>query len=159
LDPADFDRLYEVLRPKLVRFFDHRGCLDPYDLADETVVRLVAAMARREIRDFNGFAFGVARHVYFDWLEQKGKANLQTDTTPAPPPRNTSQRAICLQRCLRLWPAQKRELIEAYFVDGNRIDLAKRSGLGANALRIRIFHLKQKLRTCVDLCVEGASAR
>jgi hypothetical protein len=46
-----------------------------------------------------------------------------------------------------------RRLLEAYYLD-SRNGLAAREGLTPNALRLRVFKEKQKLRACVARCLQ-----
>src|SRR5438045_1046331 len=87
LAPAEFERLltrinadrnraaegYELLRRKLVLFFERTRCTRPDELADETIDRVATRLGAEEIRDLNLFAYGVARKVCLEVQRKQGR--------------------------------------------------------------------------------------
>src|SRR6202008_1561467 len=79
LDWLDSDRelagiKYEQIRSRLIKFFTGRGCIDPEELADETINRVTSKLS--EIRkEFTGdpalYFYGVAKLVYMEYLRRK----------------------------------------------------------------------------------------
>ena len=57
-------------------------------------------------------------------------------------------RARCLDECLRSLPAETRDLLEAYYF-GSRAALAARLDITPNALRLRVFKEKRRLRASI----------
>jgi hypothetical protein len=53
---------------------------------------------------------------------------------------------------LRALTPSEQELLEAYYFDV-RTELAVREGITPNALRLRVFKAKQKLRSCIGCCL------
>lgn len=155
-ESADLEQVYERLRRKLVTYFRYKRSVDPYDLADETITRVVAATKRQEIRDIPKFALGVAHNVQVDNLRKAKKES--SPPFPDAPAASPSQEAQCLEQCLRLLSQENRELVEAYFVDRDRKELARTMGLAPNALRIRIFKLKRTLVLCKERCTRNGTA-
>jgi hypothetical protein len=58
----------------------------------------------------------------------------------------------CLTNCLNGMRPGARELLEAYYLDP-RAGLAAREGVTPNALRLRVFKEKQRLRACMCRCL------
>jgi hypothetical protein len=57
--------------------------------------------------------------------------------------------------CLRIrsvFNLQQQYFGVAYYLD-DRADLAAREGITPNALRLRVFKAKQKLRACIACCL------
>lgn len=149
----EFGRLYPLLRRKLLIYFRYRGWPDPWNLADETVARVVGAMRRTEIKDINRFALSVAHNVHVDEVERVRREAAIALPEPVPPAAPDPE-AHCLEQCLRRLSSEQRELIEAFFLDRRRKELAGVLGLSANALRLRVFKLKRTLRACKGQCLE-----
>src|SRR5215510_11235068 len=62
---------YEVIRRGLTQFFERRGCLEPAELADKTIDRVIKKLP--EIYDqYSGeqakYFYGVAHYVYQEYL-------------------------------------------------------------------------------------------
>ena len=87
LDWLDSDReqaalKYEKIRRSLIKIFTGRGCVEPEDLADETINRVTSKLKEIE-KEFSGdrtrYFFGVANKVHLEHLRRKLPQ-------PAPPP-------------------------------------------------------------------------
>ncbi len=163
--PADFDEAYRRLRRKVVKFFDWKRCREASELADETLVRVLQAIDREaNIRNFNTFVYGIAGHLLVDWIKGQVKSEelrcgLETGFDLDWLPQDSSDEALCLERCLRTLPPENREFIEACFVDKRRAALTRELNLSKNAMRMRIYHSKQRLRACMDVCVKTQKTR
>jgi DNA-directed RNA polymerase specialized sigma24 family protein len=147
---------YEHIRRVLTRFFERRGC----ERADERVDKTINTVTRRiaegeQVRspDPGSFFHGVAKNVYLESLRERSAAGLDGVDPPAARPASRSQ--ACLEECLGRLPADSRELLEAYYLDDDREGLARRLGITLNALRLRVFKEKKKLRPCVERCLEA----
>lgn len=166
LDP-DRDRaaeMYEIIRRKLIRLFEWRGCEFPEDLADETFNRVAKKLYEgTEIqRDPLGYFYGVAHLVYKeDWrgIARKKKA-LDSGAWPPRQPDEEPEdhRLSCLKKCLAQLPADQRHLLLEYHKgeDGNirnRKRLADELGVPINALRIRVHRIRRKLEDCIESCL------
>ena len=64
----------------------------------------------------------------------------------------TSTLADCVLRCIEEMTPAERELMEAYYLDRDRDVLAARLKVTPNALRIRVFRAKVRLRECLRDC-------
>ena len=58
----------------------------------------------------------------------------------------------CLERCLNTLSPDGRQLLEAYYLSG-RSELISRLGVTPNAVRLRVFKEKQRLRSCMARCL------
>lgn len=155
---------YELLRRKLVRFFECRGCLSPEDSADETINRVARKIAEGEaLQNPSGYFYGVARKVLLEELRRQ--AHEQRLEAPSPVRAGDlgcdPDRLNCLRRCLKQLPPESLELILAYYQGEqrvkieNRLKLAERLGAPVNALRIRACRVRQSIRACVEDCLCG----
>lgn len=156
---------YEEVRQHLVRFFTCWGCSEPEDLADHTIDRLVPWMEMRNwessgepIRLFYGFARNM-RH------EERRKPQVEPLSAHMPEmPAITEDKEhdfACLEACISALSADEGNLIRHYYeydpqekVKKHQA-LAKRLGIGINALRIRAWKIRSTLRGCVDKCIES----
>jgi DNA-directed RNA polymerase specialized sigma24 family protein len=154
---------YEEIRRRLIKFFACRGCRECEELADETINR-VAKRALDVAGSYTGdpvhYFYGVANNVHLEHLRKKKVAALH------PPPDATSSAELemeyeCLDRCMATLDPVSREIVLQYYQGekGAKINyrqaLAERTGLGANALRIRVHRVRAALRDCVLGCVAG----
>ena len=166
LDWLDSDReqagiKYEQIRSRLIKIFTGRGCIDPEELADETINRVTSKL--NEIQsEFKGdrarYFFGVANKVHLEYLRRK------TPQAPSPPP--DSARAElefrCLERCIdRLSEEDRTLLLKDYGAKGQtqaerRKALAEELEISLNALRIRVYRIRTALKDCIEKCIQGS---
>ena len=150
---------YEALRAKLIRLFACRGCPAPVELTDETLDRVGRTLSgRRELSgELGGFVHGVAQNVLREWWRRRPAAAAVVDleglaSPPAPEAEAPDERRLrCLEACLDALPAEERDLILRYYrsdervLIGTRRELARRLGIGMNALRIRAHRIRLRL--------------
>lgn len=166
LDWLDSDReqagiKYEEIRRRLIKLFIGRGCMDPEDLADETINRVTSKLAQIAIEtesDRPRYFYGVASMVLMEYLRRK---------PPQPPPLSPSDsnrlelEYRCLEECIAQLSEENRYLLLAYYgAEGKqkieqRRKLAEELGIAPNALRIRAYRIRQSLQECVQKCVEA----
>src|SRR5215213_2653383 len=93
-------RRYEEIRRSLIKIFVSRGCLEPEDLADETINRVVNRLNEIEATytgDRSLYFYGVAKKLHLEYIKRK--------PVPAPPPQvepeePADERGLtCLQHC------------------------------------------------------------
>lgn len=180
LNSLDIDRdrageKYENLRVKLLRFFEWRGAIHPDLLADETLDRVSRKIIQGEvIYDIPGYVYGVARFVLRESWEKLQRERASHDSVDLSTVadhhaneleeitiENEGERLTqCLDHCLDSLPAESRELILGYYQlergakIQNRRQLADRLGIPMNALRIRVFRIRERLETCVRNCLD-----
>jgi DNA-directed RNA polymerase specialized sigma24 family protein len=146
---------YESARRMLTRYFEWRQCKPADEYVDETIDRVARRLAAGEhVRsaDPETYFRGVARNVCLECHKQKTQetrtAPLSIPTTCCDP----SPLPACLEHCLQTLSREGRELLEAYYLK-RRVDLPARLGITPNAVRLRVFKEKQKLRDCVARCM------
>ena len=140
---------YEAIRRTLLKFFESRQCGAAEEHVDETIDRVARRVAGGErIRsDPSRYFRGVAKKISLEYFRRRARifdVHLLTREARQYP----HERTRCLDECLRSLPAHTRELLEAYYLD-NRAALAATLGITPNALRLRVFKEKQKLRAAL----------
>jgi len=164
LDWLDSDReqaalKYEKIRRSLIKIFTGRGCIEPEDLADETINRVTSKLKEIE-KEFSGdrtrYFFGVANKVHLEHLRRK----LPQPMPPPDDPNRIELEYSCLERCIERLSKQNRDLLLRYHgADGqaeteHRRRLAEELGIAPNALRIRVYRIRTTLKECVEKCIE-----
>jgi DNA-directed RNA polymerase specialized sigma24 family protein len=163
---ADRDRAgeqYELLRRKLVKFFECRRSPTAEDDADETITRVARKIEEGEaINQVAAYSYGVARLVLLESNRQHRRQMTLVEPVPAVHADRDSTEAearlACLERCLDGLPAATRDLLVSYYEGSKsgrirqRHRLADAHGMPINALRIRVHRLRAKLEDCVKRC-------
>jgi DNA-directed RNA polymerase specialized sigma24 family protein len=164
-DRDEAGRKYEVLRSKLISYFDWRNCPFPEDHADEALNRVIRKIeAGEELRDVSTYVFGVARMILLEIARRMENERAALHQLPAAilidtESDETQARMDCLRQCLATLPQKSRELITGYYEgDGpakinRRKELAAKLGMQLNALRIRACRLREKLEECMGRCL------
>jgi DNA-directed RNA polymerase specialized sigma24 family protein len=153
---------YENIRLRLIKIFTCRGCLEPEDLADETINRV-----SKKLPDIQGsyegdptrYFYGVANKVHMEYVRRK--------PPPVPPVTENSEEIEkeyeCLEKCMERLKPEHRGLVQDYYHDEKRtrIDhrkkLADQLGIALNALRIRAHRIRLSLYECVQDCVQDVA--
>lgn len=153
---------YETIRRRVYKTIAARGCGAAAEIFDETVYR-VARKLPDLLLEYEGepalYFYGVAKLVFLEYLRDQRKAD---GFRPLPLPSNHQQSEYeCLEECLnQLGPADKELLLHFYReetatqakIDGRKA-LAREHGLTDNALRLRLFRLREKLSVCLKQCL------
>jgi DNA-directed RNA polymerase specialized sigma24 family protein len=150
---------YEEIRNRLIMIFTCRGCYEAEELADETinrVTRRVPDIAATYTGDQALYFYGVAHKVHSEYLRKRS-------AQPPPPSVEKSEedeaRYDCLEGCMMSLTKDNRELLLNYYQEEKqakikaRKELAERLNIPLNAIRIRAFRLRERLRTCVLECL------
>jgi DNA-directed RNA polymerase specialized sigma24 family protein len=153
---------YEDIRLRLIKIFTCRGCLEPEDLADETINRV-----SKKLPDIQGtyegdptrYFYGVANKVHMEYVRRKPR--------PIPPVPDNSEdiekEYECLEKCIEKLKPEHRGLVLDYYQEEKRtrIDrrkkLADQLGIALNALRIRAHRIRVSLYECVQNCVQDVA--
>lgn len=151
---------YERLRFRLCTFFSQRHCRFADELADETINRVILKISEEEIQNKIAYCYGVARNVYRESL-RKERTHLDIDdvTVAAKAPEEQSFSSQCLDQCLEKLPPDSRNLLLDYFSEVKlaKIKLHQRISESLEttqtALRMRVMRTKQKLKVCVQECM------
>jgi RNA polymerase sigma factor (sigma-70 family) len=180
-EPRRAGEKYELMRAKLIRFFQCRGCQLAPDLADEVMNRVARrAHEGEEIRiaTLGDYFYGVARNVLREFVRSPENALSPIDELDLSPRfakqsedlrnssdarRDSESKLDCLESCLARLPAETRDLVISYYQDEagrkvrNRQRLADSMGVPMNALRIRVHRIRAKLETCVCDCLRDST--
>jgi DNA-directed RNA polymerase specialized sigma24 family protein len=168
-------RKYEGLRRKLIKFFEWNRCGRAEDLTDETLDRVGRRLAREDVADVLGFAWGVAQYVRQESARRMRQEVALSDLpraaqlrAPDDPERDLHERLLdegrarCLSTCLRRLARGQRELFLAYYQpcpdpSALRQRLAAEAGITIRGLRVRINRLREGLEGCVWRCLAGTA--
>ncbi len=157
--------IYELIRRKLVKFFEWRGCHLPEDLVDETINRVTRRLEEGEnLHDLQNYFYGVARLVFLEKLKEQKKVERALNQQPppliAPDDDNRGDlRLACFEACLQKLPTEHRDLIIKYYQQekrakiDNRRALADKMGVPLNTLRVRTHRIRENLEKCVNNCI------
>ena len=155
---------YLILRRKLVKIFERRGCVAADDLADQALDRIARKLEKEEIHDLKWAPIDDEGNFLLDEFESDDLLVGDSD------PENRIARAIggekeaaCLQNCLRKLPPRQHELMIAYY-EGERSEkielrqqLARDRGISTKCLRDQANWLRARLRMCVKQCLRNQS--
>jgi DNA-directed RNA polymerase specialized sigma24 family protein len=166
-DPGEAAERYEVLRRKLTKLFQWRGCAHAEDLVDATFDRVARRLEEGAVvapGDVTAYLHGVAVHVAQEYWrgavrEQPLPDRVLEAPAPAPAAAPDERSLECLDECLATLPPGGRALLERYHAPGGgqiaaRKALAREHGLTPLALRLRAFRLRNTLAACVTACEE-----
>lgn len=158
---------YELVRLKLVKYFELRMTANPDDLADETIDRVARRLAGGEriaSPEVMRYVYGVARNVLLEsWKSEQRQKKIVEFPQPA---NDDFDRELgdlqldCFQECLGQISPDSRGLLLRYYqhtgrakID-DRLVLARQLGVEVNALRIRIHRIKGELQRCTEKCMK-----
>ena len=155
---------YESIRLRLIKYFTCNGCGDQAeDLGDETFDRVAKKLERGEIPEpFTGnkslYFLAFAKNIR---LENIRKPPEIPPPPPVPPDKIEEEESECLEKCAPILPSDDRWLaIEYYrFEKSTKVEhhkkLAKKFGLSLPGLRTRIRRIRERLRPCIEECLES----
>jgi len=149
---------YQTIQFRLIRIFAARGCSDPEDLVDQSFNQ-AALRIDWLLENYEGdpalYIHGIAKKIFLE---------IRPDPIPPRVSLNTEElerRSVCLDQCLdQLTTPEERRLILEYHAKDKqerirtRRQLAKELGCTINALRIRVFHIHERLRPCIQECLQ-----
>jgi len=73
--------LFESLRAKLTTFFEVRRCIDPEELADETLQRVVLKICQgTEVSNLVGYSYGVAKNIFMEHVRSEKARQAYLDS-------------------------------------------------------------------------------
>ncbi len=160
-EPDKIGAEYEKLRFRLIAFFSARRCFFAEELADEVINRIVILIGREVIENKLSYIYAVARNVYLESLrKEKSHVNIDDLGLAADAPAEPDFSNDCLDKCLGMLPAERRELILDYFSEdkAEKIAMRRRTSkdlqINLTTLRVRVSRIKQDLARCVKDCME-----
>jgi len=168
LDPdrARAAEKYELLRRKLVKFFEWRGASSPEEHADETINRLSRRLDEGEtIQNISSYSYGVARMLLKEIEKQAvrermalvgyGLSESNEAASEAP-----DRRQRCFDDCLHALSGKTKTLILKYYEGERQAKIEQRKALAqslavsTDALRIRAHRIRVRLELCVNDCLD-----
>lgn len=160
---------YELLRVRLIKFFEWRNCDSGEELTDMVFDRVMKKISEgEEINNVAAYAATVAQFVFKENSRRKEKLFRSLEDAPEigeiADGKNLSEdeteikKTDCLEKCLAEFSAENHRLIVAYYCADERTMIAARQRLAdelkisLNVLRIRVCRLKSKLEICTRDC-------
>jgi DNA-directed RNA polymerase specialized sigma24 family protein len=155
---------YQMIRCRLVDFFDGRGADSAEALADEALDRVARKLDEGEVIDHvRAYVFGVAKMVSMEAgrRARREEAALE-DLARLQPADDASQleaRIACLGGCVAELPEESRLLITDYYKGAgdahieDRKVLAQRLGLPYATLKTRAYRIRERLEECLRRCL------
>jgi hypothetical protein len=161
---------YLEMRRRLLHYFQRKRCLNPDDLADDTLNRVARRLEEAgQITDVPParYCYIVAKFVLLEHLRQVDQQpGRQITPMDRPPDLSAGQQEAerrerlleCLDRCLRGLAEDDAALILDYYRGERRAKLDMRRRLAAernltsNALSIRACRIRDKLEACINAC-------
>src|SRR5688572_13300970 len=154
---------YEIIRRKLLKFFEWRGAASPEELTDETINRVARKIEAGEvIRNLPAYVGGVARLVWLESVKERERERVAFEQLPQASAADAglaNRRLECFEFCLAGLPPKSRELIVDYHREEKaakiklRKQLSEKLGIPLNALRIRAHRIRAELEQCVADCL------
>lgn len=157
-------KCYETLRQKLTRFFRSHNFMDPEELTDIVIDRIVSKPDIHKIVSVEAFAFGIARNVGREMkrtLRKKTMTEDFTDRTDLRRGLNTEDFLIekihqerkkkALMACMQRLKVADRQLLVDYYCDiGNRLhrskNIAQQLAISRSTVRCRVSRLLTRIR-------------
>jgi RNA polymerase sigma factor (sigma-70 family) len=144
----DIGPIYHTLRAKMIIYLERRGCRDPEEVVDEALYRAFVnpGVEGKAVESLEGFAFGVLKNVFKEWLRKTSRL-APIDDTPIDPEPPMSDEILDARAVLDKLPPRDRELLIRYLGQGEKAkDLAPEFKLTPPGVRSRVHSLRQKIR-------------
>jgi DNA-directed RNA polymerase specialized sigma24 family protein len=166
INREDAGSQYELMRRRLIRFFEWRSVDRAEELADETINRVARRIVDGQaIDNLRSYFYGVARMVLMEARKERERAPLPLDEAPEIRNERTDieesdRRFNCFDRCLESLAPENRQLIMEYYREERRAKIALRQQLAEryriqpNALRIRAHRIRMSLEMCITGCLQ-----
>jgi len=160
---------YREIYEGLVKLFRWRGYYDAEELADEVIDRVIVkaqGLAKTYVGEPAAYFFGVAKNVGRERDRRHPQElldqNFQATEEPVEDNESTEGRVRreCLNKCLRTLDQADRELVLLYYQETRQPKIAFRKALAeqlrieTNALRVRVYRARARLKPCVEECVK-----
>lgn len=160
---------YADVRRRLVKFFEWRGCWDAESCADDALDRVARRLAAgvTMTASVHAFILGVATNVAREQLRAERPVELD-ENIPAPyagdplirrdEQQHEDRRISCLGRCLGQLPTEQRRALLRYHHGQARSRILARQqmaatlGIPLQALRLRMFRIRETLERCIQNC-------
>lgn len=167
-DPERAGEEYEVLRQKLIAYFQFRGCHTPEDCADVALDRVAQKLAEgEEVANITAYSYGIAKFVLLEYRKRPDRNSDELDSS-LPSPGNIlddiqkRERMNCFTRCLKELNPEEARILRLYWDHDEksnrdaRRELAEELGITSTALRLRIMRIKSRFIPCYEKCAENS---
>jgi RNA polymerase sigma factor (sigma-70 family) len=152
---------YEALRAYLIAFLNRRHCAESEKLADDALNIFMRRLPHLggKISDPLPYLIVVARHLHTEHITTRHlplSENVRRLSSVEEESDEEERIFEFLDECLQHLDPDERELFLGYYAREKqekidfRKELAEQLGITANALRLRIYHIKSKLRQCIE---------
>lgn len=167
-DRDEAARKYELMRTKVIRYFEWKSVTSPEDKADVTINRVARKIDEgKTIYNLPGYFRRVSELVFLESSRERHSVTLDdVQEIPDDPPLVDDQkeaRLLCLDKALDNLPIESRNLILDYYRGETRAKIEHRRQLAdvssMNALRIRACRLRKKLEKSVKQDLERMLSR
>lgn len=158
---------YEVIRTRLIKILNYRGCRTAEEIADETFDR-AARKIDRLVESYEGnpasYLLGIANKVFLEFQRKPFLEELPEVIVQPENEEDFQPEYDCLQKCLGNLSARQREFIISYYAEQKSAkikrhkELAENIGIQNNSLYVRAFRIRAKLQKCVLECVAENAA-
>jgi len=158
---------YEVIRLKLLKYFQWGRVMAAEEAVDETINRVARKIQEGEnVYNLNAYIYGVARLVTSEWIKKQNRIEqISEDDNEIQAPvleeedLDVAERRTCFEKCLGHLTDQSRVIILEYYryekkeKIEHRKELAATQGVTLNALRISAYRTRTSLEACVRECL------
>jgi RNA polymerase sigma factor (sigma-70 family) len=167
---------YLMMRKRLVAYFDRRNCINPEELADESLNRVARRLAEEggiESDSPAKYCYTVARFVLLEYFRSAKPREVSLESAPqirqygishsaeAEDGQSREKLLDCLEKCAEKLEEKQRDLIFGYYSGERRTKIENRKrtadalGISVNALSIRACRIREKLEVCVKRCADA----
>jgi DNA-directed RNA polymerase specialized sigma24 family protein len=171
----------EFIYADLIQFFQNQKKLrhPPTEYAVETIIRVAERNEdSKEIKNLRQFIFGVAWNVLHEsqrgellirklvplenFPESKMLSKDSEDDKEEPGWRLWKRRRLrCMKQCAENLPSHEYDLLQKYAQSNKqgREALAKQLGITIDSLRLRVYHIRERLKACRAGCLKKSSEK
>ncbi len=163
---------YEILRNGLIIFFRYHNCNDLEALADETITRVATKLKTyKSLKDIPKVPIlrKFAKNIYHEYLRTSNrevsiehiKTELYSNLQKNDDEQNVN--VACFKKCLAKMSGENRKiLIDYYRKEGSkkieaRKKLSEKLNIALSTLHVKVYRLRNDLKTCIEKCVEKKS--
>jgi len=155
--PAEANRKCEDLWRRLVSYFQYHFVPDPEDCAQEVFHRIIENLSKigPSQEDVIRFSFGVAKNIARERGREPESFELPVEAAAKDPDpldqAAANERDKAVRECLESLGPSDEELVEDWYLDGRKAhaETAARLNLSPNALRLRVFRVKNRFVECL----------
>jgi uncharacterized protein with von Willebrand factor type A (vWA) domain len=117
-----------------------------------------------------GYVYGVAKLVYLEYLSEQGHEQIVRDEFTRAgegfvepdfvDDDDSDDLHMCFNQCMAELPAADRAFIKRYYEESrrkkidNRNSMVEQLKISKNAVVLRAFHIRQRLRKCINKCLK-----